>query len=54
MTKEVWTNRKFAEQNEKFKTCCERGGISPSKRQASKYRRKRGKAYKQSLEWREV
>jgi hypothetical protein len=39
------TNREFAEKNGSFREACTKAGISPSVRQASKYRRKMGKAY---------
>ncbi len=51
---EQWTNRDFAAANSKFQACCEKARIKPTKRQASKYRRKYGAAYKISLEWKEV
>ena len=38
-------NRKFAETDKKFKAACEAAGVEPSKRQASKWRQKRGKAW---------
>lgn len=41
------TNREFAEQDEVFKQACLNVGIEkPTQRQASKWRRKTGKAYK--------
>lgn len=39
------TNRSFAETNEMFKKCCELAKIKATKRQASKFKRNRGKAY---------
>lgn len=40
------TNRKFAEQNKEFIAACRRVEIQPTKRQASKFRNRRGLAYK--------
>jgi hypothetical protein len=40
----IITNRVYAE-GEKFKEACAQAGISPTTRQASKYRNKKGKAY---------
>jgi len=42
------TNKEFASTNEEFKSVCERLNIKPTKRQASKWRRKLGSAYKGS------
>jgi len=39
-------NRHFAKHNEQFRAACERAGVEPTKRQASKWRMKRGLAYK--------
>ena len=39
-------NKTFAENNQAFKTACERAGTPPTKRQASKFRNERGIAYK--------
>jgi len=39
------TNREFAKDDVSFNTCCERAGLEPTKRQASKWRRGKGKAY---------
>jgi len=46
-------NKEFAETNERFKSTCERlaqfemfKDLSPTKRQASKWRRRKGAAYK--------
>ena len=38
------TNAEFAKTN-RLKYCCEAAGIKPTKRQASKFRMKRGLAY---------
>lgn len=40
------TNAIFAEKNKEFQVACEAAGIAPTKRQASKYRNKRGLAYR--------
>ncbi len=40
------TNRMFARDNEKFKAACDKAGVEPTGRQASKYRNKKGRAYK--------
>jgi len=40
------SNREFAESNKNFISACEKAGIKPTQRQASKYRRKVGLAYK--------
>lgn len=39
------TNKEFAEKDESFKVACERVGVKPTRRQASKWRMKKGKAY---------
>ena len=39
------TNKDFAEKDEPFKKACEQAGVKPTKRQASKWRRNKGKAY---------
>ena len=39
-------NRTFAQTNQAFKNACEKAETPPTKRQASKYRNKRGIAYK--------
>lgn len=46
MEKTRKTNREFAEQDVKFKDACERVETKPTSRQASKYRNKKGLAYK--------
>ena len=38
-------NEKFAKQDNAFISACEKVGIKPSSRQASKWRNKKGKAY---------
>lgn len=38
-------NRNFAEHNSDFRKACERASVKPTRRQASKYRRKFGSAY---------
>lgn len=40
------TNTEFAAQNDWFKAACEKAGIPATKRQASKWRRKFGTAYR--------
>ena len=40
------TNAEFAAQNDGFKAACEKAGIPATKRQASKWRRKFGTAYR--------
>ena len=45
MAKAEMTNRKFAEENRHFKECCEKAGITPTMRQASKFRRGLGDAF---------
>ena len=40
------TNREFALNNEAFRTHCGESGIRPTRRQASRYRRKIGAAYR--------
>ena len=44
--KKIITNREFSEQDEVFKQACTDVDVKPSQRQASKWRRKVGKAYK--------
>ena len=39
------TNREFAAQDEPFNKACEQANLQPTKRQASKWRSKKGKAY---------
>lgn len=41
------TNREFARDVNEFIQACQRAGISATRRQASKYRNRRGKAYKE-------
>lgn len=45
MTK-TQSNAEFANQDDLFKEQCSRAGVSPTKRQASKWRAKRGAAWK--------
>lgn len=40
------TNKKFAEMDEAFKNACIKANIQPTKRQASKFRRGKGIAFK--------
>ena len=40
------TNKKFAETNQEFIEACQSIDIKPTKRQASKYRMGKGKAFK--------
>lgn len=40
------SNRQFAESNPRFKNACEKAGVPPTKRQASKFRNERGAAWK--------
>ena len=42
---EVVTNKKFSEDGF-FKACCEKAGIEPTMRQASKFRMEKGSAFK--------
>lgn len=39
------TNKEFAENNAEFRAACDRAGVQPTKRQAARYRQKRGQAY---------
>ena len=39
------TNREFALKDEKFRAACQRAGIPPTSRQASRWRMKHGKAW---------
>lgn len=39
------SNRQFAAEDELFRTSCKMAGVEPTKRQASKWRRKCGSAY---------
>lgn len=38
-------NREFAKENKDFKFYCKKAGIKPTRRQASKYRMKKGEAW---------
>lgn len=40
------TNKNFAKNNTAFKKACENAGVQPTARQASKYRRGLGSAYR--------
>jgi len=40
------TNKEFAQKNDAFIDACVRAGIKPTQRQASKWRMKKGKAWK--------
>lgn len=44
------TNKKFAEKDKGFREACEKAGVEPTTRQASKFRNKKGSAYKASKE----
>ena len=44
-TEEMETNLEFSA-NTRFLECCRRAGIKPTKRQASKFRHQKGRAYK--------
>lgn len=39
------TNKAFASQIKSFNTACQKAGIEPTKRQAAKWRNRKGKAY---------
>lgn len=39
------TNKNFASQIKSFNTACVKAGIEPTKRQAAKWRNRKGKAY---------
>ena len=41
------SNSNFSKNNEHFRSACEKAGVEPTMRQASKFRRKEGKAYKE-------
>ena len=43
------TNAQFARSNKEFMAACEAVSVTPTLRQASKFRRKTGKAYKEGL-----
>jgi hypothetical protein len=47
--KRPYPNKKFSETNADFIACCTSAGVQPTKRQASKFRMRKGQAY---LEWR--
>lgn len=46
MTKQM-TNKEFAKTNQQFISACQKAGVEPTKRQAAKWRRKTGIAYKE-------
>jgi hypothetical protein len=39
------TNREFSKTDEVFQRCCKEAGVEPTKRQASKYRAFKGRAF---------
>lgn len=39
-------NKEFAEKDVNFIRCCEAAGVEPTKRQASKFRNGKGRAFK--------
>lgn len=43
----VVTNKKFASDDDNFRGMCARAGIDATRRQASKYRNHKGKAFKE-------
>ena len=49
MEKKGLINTHFAETDAEFRRACEKVGIPPTKRQASKWRRKVGLAYKKGV-----
>ena len=42
---ELLTNKQFAESNAEFQAACEKAGIKPTARQASKFRNRHGAAW---------
>ena len=44
------TNTEFAANDGAFRKACQKAGVEPSRRQASKFRRKMGRAYRASQE----
>ncbi len=38
-------NEKFAKENNEFQSACDKAGVKPTTRQASKFRNKQGRAY---------
>ena len=50
MAEERITNRDFALHDRLFKRACEKASIPPTKRQASKFRRGKGRAFKSKLD----
>jgi len=43
---DVMYNDKFAREDQTFRMCCEKAKVEPTARQASKFRNKKGAAYK--------
>jgi len=43
---DTMTNREFAKQDQTFKMCCEKAKVEPTVRQASKFRNRKGAAYR--------
>ena len=43
---DIKTNREFAAQDQTFRTACFNAHVEPTKRQASKYRNGKGRAFK--------
>ena len=41
------TNKEFADKNKEFRDACARAGVEPTRRQASKWRMKKGLAWKE-------
>lgn len=46
----MMTNRQYAQTNNVFQSACSRAGLPPTKRQASKYRRQRGRAFRETAQ----
>ena len=44
--KEVVTNARYAKENDVFRDACVKAGVEPTTRQASKWRLKKGKAFR--------
>lgn len=47
MTMHKESNRNFAEFNKEFRLACEKAGVKPTKRQAARFRKARGRAYEE-------
>lgn len=45
----IVTNKQFSETNQFFQKCCEAVNLQPTSRQASKFRNKQGRAYKEGI-----